>query len=130
MVVPDAFGAAMDDDLGVPQALGVLHETIRRGNQAVDSGDLGVAGSALAAVRAMTGVLGIDPTAAVWSASTEGQGAMSALETLVERLIDERRDAREHRNWAAADRVRDELAAAGITLADGPDGTRWTIDGR
>jgi cysteinyl-tRNA synthetase len=129
-IVPDAFAAAMDDDLGVPQALGVLHETIRRGNQAVDAGELHAAGQALGAVRAMTGVLGIDPTAADWRGATDGSEAAGALDALVGRLIEERRAAREQRDWAAADRVRDELSAAGIALADGPDGTRWTIDGR
>src|SRR5579875_2750747 len=47
VVVPEAFGAAMDDDLGVPEALAVLHDTIRRGNQAIDAGELGVVAQAV-----------------------------------------------------------------------------------
>ena len=127
-VIPKAFAAAMDDDLGVPQALAVLHETIRRGNQAVDSGELRVASEAVGAVRAMTGVLGIDPAA--WQ-QTDGAGpAGAALDTLVGGLLDERSEARRRRDWAAADRVRDTLTAAGVMLEDGADGTRWSIDGR
>jgi cysteinyl-tRNA synthetase len=129
-LVPDAFAAAMDDDLGVPQALAVLHETIRRGNQALDAGELGAAGEAQAAVRAMTGVLGIDPLDPAWAAGAQDDGSTQALGALVERLITERQTARESRDWAAADRVRDELAAAGIGLTDTGDGTRWSIDGR
>ncbi|WP_375406896.1 cysteine--tRNA ligase [uncultured Amnibacterium sp.] len=128
--VPDVFAAALDDDLGVPQALAVLHETIRRGNQALDAGELTVAGDALAAVRAMTGVLGIDPLDPAWAAGARDDGSGAALDALVQRLIEERQTARGSRDWAAADRVRDELAAAGIVLTDTGDGTRWSIDGR
>jgi len=129
-VVPDAFAAAMDDDLGVPQALAVLHETIRRGNQAIDSGELAGAGEALAGVRAMVGVLGIDPSDPAWSTGVHDDGSRDALGALVDRLIAERQAARESRDWKTADRVRDELAAAGIVLTDTGDGTRWSIDGR
>jgi len=127
-VVPDAFAAAMDDDLGVPEALAVLHDTIRRGNQAIDAGDLGTAAHAVAAVHAMAGVLGVDPT--TWADKAGGDRTHDALDALVGRLIEERTDARRRRDWAAADRVRDDLAAAGVTLEDGADGTRWSIDGR
>ncbi|MDQ1513535.1 MAG: cysteinyl-tRNA synthetase, partial [Microbacteriaceae bacterium] len=127
-VIPEAFGAAMDDDLGVPQALAVLHETIRRGNQAVDAGELQAVSLALGAVRAMTGVLGIDPAA--WKAPSGSDAAGAVLGTLVGRLLEERAEARRRRDWAAADRVRNTLAAAGLTLEDGADGTRWNIDGR
>ncbi|MGN6743354.1 MAG: cysteine--tRNA ligase, partial [Amnibacterium sp.] len=127
-VIPDAFAAAMDDDLGVPEALAVLHDTVRRGNQAIDDGELGVVGHAAAAVHAMAGVLGVDPTA--WgSASVDGR-ERTALAALVERLIEERADARRRRDWPAADRVREDLAAAGVLLEDGAEGTRWSIDGR
>jgi cysteinyl-tRNA synthetase len=114
----------------VPQALAVLHETIRHGNQALDAGDLTPAGEALAAVRAMTGVLGIDPLDPAWDTAAREDGSADALDALVARLITERQTARESRDWAAADRVRDELAAAGIVLTDTSNGTRWSIDGR
>ena len=129
-VVPDAFAAAMDDDLNVPQALAVLHETIRRGNQAVDAGELDAAGRALGAVRAMTGVLGIDPADPAWGAASGDDRAAEALDALVVRLIEERDAARKARDFSGADRVRDELAAAGIAVTDTSDGTRWSIDGR
>jgi cysteinyl-tRNA synthetase len=127
-VVPDAFAAAMDDDLGVPEALAVLHDTVRRGNQAIDAGDTGVVAHAVGAVHAMAGVLGVDPT--TWHAAPGGDRTHDALAGLVERLLEERATARRDRDWAAADRVRDTLTAAGIVLEDGADGTRWSIDGR
>ncbi len=126
--VVDAFAAAMDDDLGVPQALAVVHETVRTGNAALDAGETDAAATAYRRVRTMTGVLGIDPSAPEWQqdAGTEA----SALDALVQTMITQRADARAAKDWAAADRVRDAIAAAGITLEDTPDGTHWSIDGR
>lgn len=127
--VPDAFARAMDDDLSVPQALGVLHETVRAGNSALDAGDLAAAGEHLAHVRAMTAVLGIDPTAAEWNTGAD-DAATKALGDLVETLIAERAQARADRDFARADRIRNDLAAAGIALEDSSGATHWSIDGR
>lgn len=123
-VVPEAFATAMDDDLGVPQALAVLHERVRRGNQALDEGDAASAAQALSEVRGMTGVLGLDAAPAA-----SGGAEASALDTLVKTMIEQRAQARADKDWAAADRIRDAIGAAGITLEDTPDGTHWSIDG-
>ncbi|WP_353828934.1 cysteine--tRNA ligase [Agromyces sp. SYSU T0242] len=122
---PDAFAEAMDDDLGVPQALGVLHETVRAGNQALDGEDLGAAAALRGQVLAMVRVLGIDPTDALWA--TDAGPAASALDALVARLIEDRRAARAAKDWASADRIRAELADAGITIEDSQTGTHWSL---
>ena len=124
--VPDAFAAAMDDDLGVPQALAVLHDTVRAGNAALDRDDRDAAAAALAHVRAMTGVLGIDPTDPVWGERTGPEAA--ALGRLVEALIDQRARARANKDFATADGVRDALTAAGIRLEDAAGATHWSVD--
>jgi cysteinyl-tRNA synthetase len=126
-IVPDAFATALDDDLGVPEALAVLHDTIRAGNQALDVGDHAAASTALKSVRAMVGVLGIDPGAPEWSLRDHGP-ATAALAGLVERLVADRDTARSARDWATADRLRDLLAASGVALEDGPTGTRWSLE--
>jgi cysteinyl-tRNA synthetase len=126
-LVPDAFAAAMDDDLGVPEALAVLHDTIRGGNQALDVGDHDGAARALHAVRAMVGVLGLDPAAREWRSSDERGPAAEAPGALVDRLVADRDSARAARDWVTADRLRDLLAASGVTLEDGAAGTRWTV---
>jgi cysteinyl-tRNA synthetase len=128
VVVPETFAAAMDDDLGVPEALAVLHDTVRRGNQAIDAGETDAVAHAVGAVHAMAGVLGVDPT--TWRTDRGGDRTHDALAALVERLLEERAAARNRRDWAAADRVRDTLTAAGVVLEDGADGTRWSVDGR
>ena len=124
-LLPEEFARAMDDDLGVPQALAVLHDRVRKGNQALDGGDDAGAERALYEVRAMVGVLGLE---GAFSASGTDAEA-SALDSLVQAMIAQRAQARADKDWAAADRIRDAIAAAGITLEDTPAGTHWSIDG-
>jgi len=122
--VPAAFAGAMDDDLGVPQALAVLHETVRAGNAALDAGDLALAARARAEVRAMAGVLGVDPSA---GRDEGGARERAALGVLVERLIEQRAAARAAKNFTTADEIRDALAAAGIAIEDGAASTHWSL---
>ena len=125
-VIPEAFATAMDDDLGVPQALAVLHDGVRAGNTALDDGDLETAARLREEVLAMTEVLGVNPHSPQWAAKTDG-AATAALGSLVQRLIDDRARAREGKDFAAADRIRDELTAAGIVLEDASGSTHWSI---
>jgi cysteinyl-tRNA synthetase len=105
----------------------VVHRTVREGNGALDAGDDITARTAAAGVRAMTGVLGLDPLSDAWTESTPDNGPREALAVLVEHLLDERARARKERDFAAADAVRDRLLAAGIAVEDTPDGPQWTI---
>ena len=123
--VPEAFAAAMNDDLSTPQAVAVVHDTVRAGNSALAAGDTAAAEAAAADVIAMLGVLGLDPADPQWSAP-EGAAA-DALAALVETLIADRAQARSQRDFARADGIRDSLAAAGIELEDGKDATTWSI---
>ncbi|OJX64492.1 MAG: cysteine--tRNA ligase [Micrococcales bacterium 73-13] len=120
--VPEVFAAAMDDDLGVPQALAVLHETVRAGNAALDAGDLAAAARSRAEVAAMTGVLGLD----LGGARTD-DAATAALGVLVEGMLERRAAARAQQDYRTADEVRAALAAAGIAIEDGPDATHWSL---
>jgi cysteinyl-tRNA synthetase len=121
--VPSSFADAMDDDLAVPAALAVLHDTVRAGNTALDAGDSATAAARANDVAAMLGVLGL-----VHSGDSN-DAATTALGFLIDRLIVERNRAREDKDWATADRIRDDIDAAGITLEDGADTTRWSING-
>lgn len=126
-----AFTDAMNDDLGVPQALAVLHERVRRGNIALDTGDVDAARLAAGEVSVMTGVLGINPLDPAWQRGGSAEAStLDALDTLVQGLIAQRAAARDAKDWPAADRIRDVIAAAGITLEDASGATHWSINGR
>lgn len=119
--VPDEFAVAMDDDLAVPQALAVLHERVRQGNSCLDAGDLKGTASALGQVLAMTEVLGLQVE------SDESGASSAALAELVESRINAREQARRTKDFVEADRIRSELASAGIQLEDTATGTDWSL---
>ncbi|WP_091465490.1 cysteine--tRNA ligase [Paenarthrobacter nitroguajacolicus] len=122
--MPAAFIAAMDDDLNVPQALGVLHETVRAGNTALAGGDLESAKTALYSVLSMTEVLGLDSVKR--PEAIQGR-EHAALEVLIEAQLEARAAARANKDWAASDAIRDTLAAAGVVVEDGADGASWSL---
>jgi cysteinyl-tRNA synthetase len=125
--LPDEFVAAMDEDLNTSRAFAVLHETVRAGNTALDTdGDvLGPLGQTLA----MLGVLGLDPLDPHW-AGTRGD-LRSTVDGLVALALEQRALARQRKDWAAADAVRDQLRQAGVIVEDTPHGPRWSVsDGR
>ncbi|MFD1859361.1 cysteine--tRNA ligase [Aeromicrobium camelliae] len=125
--IPDAFAAAMDDDLSVPAALAVLQETVAEGNKLLGAGETSGLATALGAVRAMLDVLGLDPLDPMWASSSTNTAAEDSLAVLVQRLIDQRAEARGAKDFAAADRIRDQLAAAGVEVEDTPQGARWSL---
>ena len=110
-----AFGAALDDDLNVSAGLGALFDLIRELNRRIERRALSTAdaGRALAALRDIDLVLGVLPDEA------------TELEPEIAAILAAREAARATRDWAASDRLRDELAALGIAVEDTRDGQRW-----
>jgi cysteinyl-tRNA synthetase len=125
--LPAAFAAALDDDLGVPLALAVVHDAVTEGNTALADRDLSGVLKQLASVRAMLAVLGLDPLAAPW-ASASGADLRPVIDALVAVALEQRAAARARKDYAAADAIRNRLAAAGIRIEDTPDGPRWDLD--
>ena len=126
--LPDEFVSAMNDDLSVPMALAVIHESVRAGNSAWDAGDTRVALERGSEVLAMVDVLGLNPRDPIWGAPTSSR-AHEALGVLVHRLLAEREAARDAKDFATSDRVRDDLGAAGILIEDTSHGPQWSING-
>lgn len=114
----EEFEHALDDDFSVPRALAEIHNTVRAGNKAADPTE------AAGQVRAMAGVLGIDPGA--W-ASESNHAQSHALSVLVDAELARRAGARAEKNWAEADAVRDLLTEAGIEVVDTPEGAKWEM---
>ncbi len=128
--LPAGFLAAMDDDLNVSAALAIVHETVRAGNTALDTGNRAEAGAALAAVLSMAEVLGINPLDPVWTSGAPDPAATHALDVLVGAELHRRAEARAAKDWATADAVRNRLKEAGIHVTDGKDGTSWQLAGQ
>jgi cysteinyl-tRNA synthetase len=124
--LPGAFVAALDDDLAVPQALAVIHESVTEGNTALAAGDLAGAAKQAESVRAMLAVLGLDPFAAPW-ATTSGTGLQEVVDALVSVALDQRQAARARKDYATADAIRDQLQEAGIVVEDTAAGPRWEL---
>ena len=128
--VPAEFAEHMDDDLGVPQAVAVVHNTVRAGNIALAAGDKETAAARLAETRAMLGVLGLDPLAKPWADEASGGAAADLRETvgkLVAVALEQRQAARARKDFAAADAIRAQLGAAGVQIEDTPAGPRWSL---
>ncbi len=125
--LPEAFAAAMDDDLGTPAAMAVVHEHVRQGNSELASG--ADASATASAVRAMLDVLGLDPADPHWSAEGDGRAddLEHAVDVLVRSLLDRRAEARAAKDFAAADAIRDQIKAAGIEVTVTPDGPTWSV---
>lgn len=124
------FAEAMDDDLGTPGALAAVHAAVRSGNTALDTGNHAFALDAASRVRAMTGVLGLDPLDPQWASADSGHdAAASALSALVDDLLAQRTAARAARDFATADEVRNRLTAAGVSVEDSADGPTWSLKG-
>jgi cysteinyl-tRNA synthetase len=125
-VLPADFTEAMDDDLGTPAAVAVIHETVRQGNTALAADDDEAVAGALGSVRAMLGVLGLDPLDPQW-ASAGDQELAGATDGLVSLALEQRQAARARKDYAAADAIRDRLAALGVQVEDTPQGPRWEL---
>ena len=123
--VPQDFADALDDDMNIPRALAVLHEQTRAGNAALAAGS--DASECANAVWAMANVLGLTSLM-----NLDGSGASGAehqaLDALIHTILEQRASARAEKDWATADRMRDVLAAAGITVKDGAQGSTWSLN--
>jgi len=111
----EAFSAAMDEDFGTPAALAVVFDAISTANSAIDAGDLFTAGTFAATAFELAGALGV-----MVKIPERGDDADE-----IDSLVLQREEARASRDFAGADRIRDELAQRGVVLEDGPSGTQW-----
>jgi cysteinyl-tRNA synthetase len=133
----DRFDQAMDDDFNTAQALGYLFDGVRALNRLGQEAEkrpsalyiepLKFGAEAIQDAARVLGLLNQDPDAYLRKRNLEALGLLGMTEADVLKVVEERTRAREEKDWATADRIRDELGAKGITLQDGPEGTTWTM---
>lgn len=138
VTLPEDFVAALDDDLNVPGALPALHRAVKTGHSALASGDIAAAAAQALQLRAMLDVLGLDPADSAWGASDSGASAgagsknrkdpsADCLKSLVAALLEQRCAAKQSRDWARADALRDLLEASGLQITDTPTGATYRV---
>jgi cysteinyl-tRNA synthetase len=125
-VISQGFTDAMNDDLAVPNALAGISEALRLGNSAITSGDKAQISQSANEIRGALEVLGCDPFDQVF-ATSGGADLTNALDGVIQLALAQRTAARERKDFAASDQIRDGLAALGITIEDTAQGPRWSI---
>jgi cysteinyl-tRNA synthetase len=122
------FRAAMEDDFNTPEAFAVIQTLARDLNSAKSAGrrdeSSALAGRMLRLGR-LLGILHSDVESWFKRGGTGGAGVPGMTDAQIEELIVARTAARKARNWTESDRLRDQLASAGVLLEDGPQGTTW-----
>lgn len=119
----EKFRAAMDDDFNTPQAIAALYDLAREINRArSENAAAEILAPAQATLRELAGVLGLT--------LQEPQSKMIQAAPFIELLIATRQELRAAKQFALADKLRDEIAKLGIVLEDGPQGTTWRPEGR
>ena len=126
-VISDAFAAAMNDDLAVPQALAGISEALRLGNIALTAGDKSGIATSANEIRGALEILGCDPFDPAFATAGAGEDMTAALDGTIKLALAQREAARVRKDFAAADAIRDGLIALGITIEDSAQGPRWSI---
>ena len=124
-VISSSFADAMNDDLAVPTALAGISESLRLGNTALTSNDKKGIETSASEIRGALSILGCDPFDEVFATSSSDD--QSVLDGLVALALQQRAAARERKDFASADAIRDQIAALGVILEDTPQGTRWSL---
>ena len=121
ILIADEFKQAMNDDLAVPQALAFISESMRIGNSSAD--DKKVIAKTAGEIRGALSILGCDPQD---QAFASGKSNDAAMDGLIKLALEQREAARVRKDFQAADQIRDQIAALGITVEDTSNGPRWS----
>ena len=121
ILIADEFKQAMNDDLAVPQALAFISESMRIGNSSAD--DKKIIAKSAGEIRGALSILGCDPQDPAFASSKSNDLAMDGL---IKLALEQREAARVRKDFQAADQIRDQIAALGITVEDTSNGPRWS----
>lgn len=116
------FNAAMDDDFNAPEAFAVLFDMAHEINRLREQNHNDHAAQLAATLKRLAGIFGLLQQDA--DEYLKGTAPTDDIQH-IEQLIKAREEARENKDWAAADRIRDELAGMGVAIEDSTQGTTW-----
>ena len=119
---------ALNDDLAVPQVLAQISEWLKLGNSALSASDKAQVARYASYIRAALSIIGTDPFDSAYSSSSSAD-LTGAVDGLISLLLEQRSAARARKDFAAADQIRDQIIAMGISIEDRADGVRWSING-
>ena len=119
---------ALNDDLAVPQVLAQISEWLKLGNSALSVSDKAQVARYASYIRAALSIIGTDPFDSAYSSSSSAD-LTGAVDGLISLLLEQRSAARARKDFAAADQIRDQIIAMGISIEDRADGVRWSING-
>ena len=125
-IIGKSFAAAMNDDLAVPAGLATIAENLRLGNQAITDADSAAITKNANEIRGALEILGCDPLDTHFAGGSSAD-LTQAMDGVVKLALAERASARERKDFAASDAIRDGLLALGITIEDTAQGPRWSM---
>ena len=120
------FKTAMDNDLAVPESIATISESMKHGNNAITSNDLKSLEKYGSEVRGALAILGCDPFDSVFKSGATAKKEL--LDGLVALALEQRTAARDRKDFATSDAIRDELAKLGVVIEDTAQGVRWSIN--
>jgi cysteinyl-tRNA synthetase len=127
-VISNSVRSAFDEDLAVPQVLAHISDALRRGNSAITANNHDEVKLAAAEIRGALEILGCDPFDSAFTSA--GHDLTEALDGVIQLALTQRQAARDRKDFAASDEIRDGLAKLGITIEDTPQGQRWSFSNR
>ena len=128
MEISQELSDALNDDLAVPQVLAQISEWLKLGNSALSASDKAQVARYASFIRAALSIIGTDPFDSAYSSSSSAD-LTGAVDGLISLLLEQRSAARARKDFAAADQIRDQIIAMGISIEDRADGVRWSING-
>jgi cysteinyl-tRNA synthetase len=133
----ERFQKVMDNDFNTAQAIAQLFDTVKILNKVIrtlpvnpNQNDLEVLRNTSSKIKELAGIMGLlteDPIEHTKAVQNELLEKLDLETEAIERLIQERTLARQNKDWARGDAIRDELLAKGVELKDGPEGTTWKV---
>jgi cysteinyl-tRNA synthetase len=135
----ERFQEVMDNDFNTAQGLGIIFDTVKILNKIIralpanpgqqDITLLRQTGELIRKLAGIMGLLTVDPIAHTAAIKAERIKKLDLDPDMIEDMIRQRNEARQNKDWARGDAIRDELLARGVELKDGPEGTSWKVRG-